>query len=122
MFDFLNGSNSLQVDTTDQQQNVSGGQLDTNNQMPVSVHSFDHPLMSRGNEHICQHYDPLLHANKFQMERLDLHHVKPHFVEGYVKSDGTVVDGYFRDGNGHGYVRSNPDGILENNLNYEGEK
>ena len=47
-----------------------------------------------------------------------IHKVKPHSVNGYIKSDGTKVDGYWRGGK-DGYYRSNPDGILENNLNYD---
>ncbi|QOR66361.1 hypothetical protein IM538_21770 [Cytobacillus suaedae] len=69
-----------------------------------------------GNETIFQHYDPLCLSNKFQMKPLNLHYVKPHYVQGYVREDGTAVDGYFRDGkHGAGYLRSNPDEILENN-------
>jgi hypothetical protein len=55
------------------------------------------------------------------------HHVDPHYVNGYVRSDGTEVSGYWRDGDGDpsthltseqggGYIRSNPDGIKSNNL------
>lgn len=32
-----------------------------------------------------------------------------HYVEGYTRSDGTEVDGY---------VRGNPDGVEENNIEY----
>jgi hypothetical protein len=57
----------------------------------------------------------------------EVHDVKPHEVSEYYRSDGTPVDGYFRygDGNTHtdltqehggGYIRSNPDGNLNNNL------
>lgn len=56
-----------------------------------------------------------------------LHHVDAHAVEGYVRSDGAAVDGYWRDGDGNtsidrttdtggGYWRSNPDGDPTNNL------
>ncbi|WP_282353707.1 hypothetical protein [Exiguobacterium antarcticum] len=34
-----------------------------------------------------------------------LHHVDSHWVEGYTKQDGTIVDGYYRGGEG-GYFRS----------------
>jgi hypothetical protein len=125
MFDFLNSNDSLLPDTTDKQNSFSdfsGGQLDTHNTEILSVNTFDPSFMSHGNEYIFQHHDPLLHVNKFQFEPLNLHIVKPHFVEGYVRADGTVVDGYFRDGNGYGYLRSNPDGVLENNLNFDGDK
>lgn len=70
-----------------------------------------------GNETVFQHHDPLACANKFHMEPLKLHHVKPHYVHGYVRDDGTVVNGYMRDGEGNGYLRSNHDDILDNNLN-----
>jgi hypothetical protein len=56
------------------------------------------------------------------------HHVKPHYVEGYYRADGTYVEGYYRDGDGNpntqlteeqggGYNRTNPDGVPTNNLN-----
>ncbi|WP_139193786.1 hypothetical protein [Anaerobacillus alkalidiazotrophicus] len=55
------------------------------------------------------------------------HFVEPHYVEGYVKANGTEVSGYWRDGDGDtsvnrtvedggGYMRSNPDGDPSNNL------
>lgn len=57
-----------------------------------------------------------------------LHDVEPHTVEGYVRADGTVVDSYWRDGDsdasthltaadGGGYLQTNPDDRLDNNLN-----
>ncbi|PID19085.1 MULTISPECIES: hypothetical protein [unclassified Sporosarcina] len=45
----------------------------------------------------------------------EIHHVDPHWVEGYERSNGTKVEGYWRGGNS-GYDRSNPDGSLDNNL------
>jgi hypothetical protein len=45
-----------------------------------------------------------------------VHHVNPHEVSGYTKSDGTQVDSYHRGGE-DGYDRSNPDGNPFNNLN-----
>ncbi|WEG16678.1 hypothetical protein PQ478_19565 [Alkalihalophilus pseudofirmus] len=56
------------------------------------------------------------------------HNVDPHYVNGYERADGTVVEGYWRDGDGDtsvnlskedggGYERSNPDGDPTNNLN-----
>jgi len=56
-----------------------------------------------------------------------VHHVGPNYVNGYVRSDGTEVSGYWRDGDGNssthltadqggGYLRTNPDGIESNNL------
>ncbi|KAB7665574.1 hypothetical protein F9279_20190 [Bacillus sp. B1-b2] len=58
------------------------------------------------------------------------HNVNPHYVQGYTKSDGTQVDGYWRDGDsdthhdltaseGGGYERTNPDGDLTNNLGFD---
>lgn len=58
---------------------------------------------------------------------VDVHSVDPHYVNDYVRADGTYVDGYWRDGDGDtsvnldkedggGYLQSNPDGILSNNL------
>lgn len=53
----------------------------------------------------------------------NLHHVDAHYVEGYVRADGTVVDGYLRDGDGdtsvhqsEGYDRTNPDDVKWNNI------
>lgn len=43
------------------------------------------------------------------------HHVSPHSVDGYERSDGTKVEGYWR-GGADGYERSNPDGDHSNNL------
>lgn len=74
--------------------------------------------------------DPLKYAHTIKFpsfEMNNIHFVKPHFVDGYIKTDGTIVNGYFRDGDGNsftnlqeeqvgGYFRSNPDGNLFNNL------
>jgi len=46
----------------------------------------------------------------------ETHHVEAHSVNSYEKSDGTVVESYWRGGD-EGYERSNPDGISSNNLN-----
>lgn len=57
-----------------------------------------------------------------------VHHVKPHEVSGYTRADGTYVEGYTRDGDGNpntqlteqqggGYLRTNADGNIHNNLN-----
>ncbi|OLO27070.1 hypothetical protein BTR23_21300 [Alkalihalophilus pseudofirmus] len=59
----------------------------------------------------------------------DLHFVEPHYVMSHTRSDGTHVEGYWRDGDGNtsfdraaedggGYLRSNPDGDLTNNLGF----
>lgn len=47
----------------------------------------------------------------------DVHHVEPHDVEGYTRSDGTEVSGYHRGGE-DGYLRSDPDIFKENNLKF----
>lgn len=49
------------------------------------------------------------------VEDSNIHHVEPHWVDGYERSDGTKVDGYWRGGE-DGYNRSNPDGDPSNNL------
>jgi hypothetical protein len=82
---------------------------------------------------IFDYHDPLKHVYKFQFKPFHLnmdniHFVNPHYVEGYVRKDGTIVEGYFRDGDGDtsinrtieqggGYFRTNPDNITANNLN-----
>lgn len=61
----------------------------------------------------------------------ELHFVEPHYVDAYIRKDGTYVEGYWRDGDGDtsvdlqvdqggGYVRSNPDDSIWNNLNHNG--
>lgn len=50
-----------------------------------------------------------------QYEDPGVHHVEDHEVSGYVRADGTPVSGYHRGGT-DGYLRSNPDDILDNNL------
>lgn len=49
----------------------------------------------------------------------NIHHVDAHWVDGYERSDGTEVDGYWRGGE-DGYDRSDPDDDLSNNLDYDG--
>ena len=57
----------------------------------------------------------------------NIHSVDPHYVSDYTRADGTQVDGYWRDGDGNtsvnldkehggGYLQSNPDELLSNNL------
>jgi hypothetical protein len=76
--------------------------------------------------------DPLKHAYKHQFQPLTLdigntHFVNPHHVNGYIRNDGTYVEGYYRDGDGNtainrpveaggGYFSGNPDGNPFNNL------
>ncbi|MEC0304259.1 hypothetical protein [Terribacillus saccharophilus] len=51
--------------------------------------------------------DPLKYANKYQFDPFqfnspaDMQFVDPHPVSSYVRSDGTVVDSYYRDGDGN---------------------
>lgn len=44
-----------------------------------------------------------------------VHHVDRHWVDGYIRSDGAEVEGYWRGGE-KGYERSNPDNSLDNNI------
>lgn len=68
----------------------------------------------------------LLDNTEAQMS-VDLHSVDPHYVNDYVREDGTHVEGFWRDGDGNtgvnldkshggGYNQSNPDTIVSNNL------
>ncbi|MFC0475569.1 hypothetical protein ACFFHF_09940 [Robertmurraya beringensis] len=58
---------------------------------------------------------------------VETHFVSPHYVNSYSKQDGTFVEGYWRDGDGNtdvdldiqdggGYIQTNPDDTLANNL------
>lgn len=79
----------------------------------LDVNSFD-----ATNSKVFTHPDPLSQAMHYEMPSPKLHMVKPHFVDSYVRADGTVVEGYYRDGDipGSSYVRSNPDEFTENNV------
>lgn len=48
--------------------------------------------------------DPLAHAHKIKVDPLYFEYVKPHWVDGYVRSDGTHVHRYLRDEDG--YIRN----------------
>ncbi|EJR17899.1 hypothetical protein LKL81_24230 [Bacillus paranthracis] len=52
-------------------------------------------------ENIGEDYDDV------EPDNADTQHVDPHWVDGYERSDGTEVDGYWRGGD-DGYERSNP--------------
>lgn len=99
---------------------------------PIEFHhevpQYDVNSFSR--QEIFDQPDPLKHAHQYQFPKFDLmpgeHFVQPHFVEGYVRGDGTNVEGYYRDGDGNtdvdhsvseggGYSRTNPDGVEFNN-------
>ncbi|RDU37077.1 hypothetical protein DRW41_10350 [Neobacillus piezotolerans] len=120
-------------------------ELTTNNHHD---HGGHHDHLGHHNDHLGHHshingnnfsdhgfldyQDPLKHAYKHQFQPLNLdlgniHFVKPHHVDGYFRSDGTYVEGYYRDGDGNtainrpleaggGYLRSDPDGNPFNNL------
>ncbi|BCG59135.1 hypothetical protein [Paenibacillus sp. URB8-2] len=76
------------------------------------------------NEHIYSANDPLKYCNGYTFKAMtldlgDMHFVQPHYVHDYIKADGTVVKGYFRDGDGNtsidrplgmggGYFQNNP--------------
>lgn len=83
-----------------------------------TIHTLDTNTFG-SNEWIYQHSDPLSQAQSFTMPKANLHVVSPHFVEGYIRQDGTVVEGYYRNGGleDGSYLRTNPDERLDNNLN-----
>ncbi|KGP74575.1 DUF3892 domain-containing protein [Pontibacillus yanchengensis] len=100
-----------------------------------SLETFEVPTLNNqyfSNQDILQHIDPLKYAHQHEFPELHLnmantHFVDPHYVDGYYRSDGTYVEGYFRDGDGNtntnrskeqggGYIRTNPDGSPFNNL------
>lgn len=95
-------------DPTGNQQNLADGSVDTNS---VASHSGGVQVASG----LETSEDPAVH------------HVKPHEVSGYTRADGTYVEGYYRDGDGPntqlteqqggGYLRTNADGTIQNNLN-----
>ncbi|WP_052650778.1 hypothetical protein [Planococcus massiliensis] len=106
------------------------GELVTADYTPVDY--FDTSFAQYHGQDIFHFNDPLKHVYQFEFEPLNLdipntHFVQPHYVDSYVRSDGTFVEGYYRDGDGNpnidttidqggGYVRSNPDGNPFNNL------
>lgn len=79
-----------------------------------------------GNQDVFSYSDPLKYSHLFEFAPLylnmeDSHVVKPHYVDPYIRQDGTLVEGYYRDGDGDtsidrpfglggGYIRSNPGG------------
>ena len=93
------------------------------------------PTAFSGGQDVFSFNDPLKYSHLFQFEPLNLdlgnnHFVQPHYGDPYIRADGTLVDGYFRDGDGNtkidrtidqggGYIRSNPDGTPFNNLKQE---
>ena len=85
-----------------------------------TTHSFDtgeHHTTSDSHHFSINHClstdDPLAHVHKIKVAPLHFEYVKPHWVDGYVRSDGTHVQGYLRDGDGdttkfdgNGYFRN----------------
>jgi hypothetical protein len=59
-------------------------------------------------------------GHDFNSFETNYHHVNPHHVDGYERSNGTHVSGYWRGGT-DGYSQTNPDGIESNNLSYKGK-
>ena len=119
------------VDTSDAFDIDHGSSSDivTSEFTPENLNTFHHT----NGQDIFNFNDPLKYINQFVFEPLNLdmgntHIVQPHFVDPYIRQDGTLVDGYYRDGDGNteinrtveqggGYNRSNPDGNPLNNLN-----
>lgn len=96
-------------------------------------HSLTGSSYEHGND-IFHYQDPLKYSSQHQFHALQLdmdmgntHFVQPHQVNSYVRSDGSVVKEYYRDGDGNtaidhtlsqggGYTSTNPDGNPFNNL------
>jgi hypothetical protein len=68
--------------------------------------------------------------NLDEIKSIGTHFVNPHHVQDYTRTDGTHIEGYWRDGDGDthhdlttneggGYSRANPDGDLTNNWNFD---
>lgn len=53
-----------------------------------------------------------LHADEASIENPNTHNVDAHYVNEYTRSDGTHVEGYYRDGDGNTNI-DNPDGEYE---------
>lgn len=120
------------VDTSNAFDNDFGvtGELVTSNPTPVDY--IDTSFGQHQGQEIFNFSDPLKHVHQFDFEPLNLnidntHFVQPHYVDPYIRTDGTLVEGYYRDGDGNpdidtpvnqggGYMRSNPDGNPFNNL------
>ncbi|RLJ90629.1 hypothetical protein [Planococcus citreus] len=97
--------------------------LSTDNSTQVEVLPASTSLCS---QEVFAYKDPLKYAHLFDFTPLQLNVegsdiVKPHYVAPYIREDGTLVEGYYRDGDGDtsidrpfgmggGYTRSNPSG------------
>ncbi len=62
-----------------------------------------------------EEYDSYIEYENVPDDQPGVHHVDPHYVEGYYRDDGTYVEGYQRGGES-GYYRSDPDGSTSNNI------
>lgn len=108
-----------------------------NDQDLVVVENSNHVELYSGNnvvngQDIFSYSDPLKYSNQVEFKPLNInvgntHFVESHYVDPYIRQDGTLIDGYYRDGDGNpdidtpknqggGYLRSNPDGNPLNNL------
>ncbi|WP_156291261.1 DUF3892 domain-containing protein [Oceanobacillus salinisoli] len=133
MSDWINTTTDL---STAFDQDFSSGTFENNALTEASTAEYTPVITGNSfNQDILDYQDPLKHAHKYQFEPLEMnlfntHFVEPHYVEGYMRKDGTYVEGYYRDGDGNpltnltkeqggGYARTNPDGNPFNNL---GEK
>lgn len=112
-YDVLNSQESVTVENSNQVEFYNGSD------------------MANGQD-VFSYSDPLKYSHQFEFKPLNLnvgstHLVDPHYVDSYIRQDGTLVEGYYRDGdgdsnvntsksNGGGYIRSNPDGNPFNNL------
>lgn len=80
----------------------------------INLYQKNKNIRTYYNENNSEHFEYNSETTNFK-DSPGIHHVKPHYVNGYKRSDGTNVDGYWRGGD-NGYYRSNPDGSLSNNL------
>lgn len=99
----------------------------------VEVDPFDHMNSNPNQELITQTDNPF--GELFETPTIpdmseinpEQHFVNPHVVDPYFRTDGTFVQGYWRDGDGNtdvdlnvnqggGYMRTNPDDSLLNNF------
>lgn len=89
---------------------VLDGHEDGHFDYPGGHHVGDYDYFDHGNFDTILHYsDPLLHSQHYHCNHLAFHNPDLVHVDGYMKSDGTLVAGH---------VRTVPDGIEENNFSY----
>jgi hypothetical protein len=100
----MNGweSNTPEISSTFDQ-DYKSNLVEISNDHQIDINTFSH---YNGDQHECfQYNDPLKYGYKHQFKPLHLntgmdnvHFVKPHHVDSYVRKDGTFVEGYYRDG------------------------